>query len=680
MSRIEDDRGDRPPGALAAGPAAGAPGRLGVREAPARPQSGDQAPSLDDPGVDRGGPDGPGTASGARGSGGGPGGDAPEGPNPPLFSVGQRWVTLVGAVLVAVVAAAWSTTVPTDRDGHVFAHAVPTVPFMAVAMVCAWRVFREGPAEYRPFWGRWLGGCTTSTVAAAAGAGAVVWNSPALLALDIAMLVAGGPLWLSAALRMVRAQGGLRSVSVDAIDAAMAIVVLGAPALLVVAEPLSRTEQLVFAVPFAAATVSTPATIYLALVSLVHVPRGERTGFAIGLALGLTFTVNITLQLANALGDLDVPLPVLVTGHVTALVLLVAMPLWTRRRPACRLASLPAERQVRYSNPMPYVSAVVLPVLAAYVFWSRDDRPWGVPFLVGVLVAVVVLNAVRYPVTNRETRRLYGDLARMSEERRRLLADMLRALEEDRHRTAAELHGQAIRALTTLGTTIQTAYVALPPDTAVAVKEAITEAHSDLAGRAEDLRRLMVAMRPPVIEPRGDGPKTLVAALQACASDLARDQVVPAVDVHVEPELELDWATATIAYRIAQEALLNAARHARASTVAVRVAAEGGGVLVEVRDDGEGLDPGVTAAGSARATLELFTQLGRGELSVTSVPGEGTVVRSVLGVREDGPAGSGEPDGLCGTSGGGDAGWPRPRLRVVPDPGSEAGAGAPADD
>jgi signal transduction histidine kinase len=94
----------------------------------------------------------------------------------------------------------------------------------------------------------------------------------------------------------------------------------------------------------------------------------------------------------------------------------------------------------------------------------------------------------------------------------------------------------------------------------------------------------------------------------------------------------------TIVYRIAQEALLNAARHAMAGSVAVAVTGHDGGVAVEVADDGIGFEPGTTRSGSGLATIELFTELGRGRLAVRSAPGQGTVVRSVLGARSgDGP-------------------------------------------
>jgi two-component system, NarL family, sensor histidine kinase UhpB len=309
---------------------------------------------------------------------------------------------------------------------------------------------------------------------------------------------------------------------------------------------------------------------------------------------------------------------------------------------------------------MPYVSAAALPALAAYVLATRQSRPWGVPLLVGVLLVVVALAAVRHTVTSRETARLQAGLVRMSEERRRLLADLLRALEDDRRRTAGELHAQAVRSLTTLVTTIQSAYAALPSDIALVVKEAMTQAQGDLALRAEELRQLTLAMRPPGWDRDPGGgdagaDPALASALSAYASELFGDHRLATVRIHVDPALHLDWATTTIAYRIAQEALANAARHADAGTVTVRVGEREGAVAVEVVDDGAGFRPGPAEPGSGLATMELFARLGRGELTVSSAPGEGTEVRCLLGVR-------GERR-------------PRPRLRLVDPPagGTESG-------
>jgi len=102
------------------------------------------------------------------------------------------------------------------------------------------------------------------------------------------------------------------------------------------------------------------------------------------------------------------------------------------------------------------------------------------------------------------------------------------------------------------------------------------------------------------------------------------------VRVMVDPELRLDWTTMTIVYRIAQEALLNVVRHADATTVDVAVTEHQGRIQVEVHDDGVGFDPRRATRGSGIATMELFTQLGEGEMTIRSRPGEGTRVRSLL--------------------------------------------------
>lgn len=157
----------------------------------------------------------------------------------------------------------------------------------------------------------------------------------------------------------------------------------------------------------------------------------------------------------------------------------------------------------------------------------------------------------------------------------------------------------------------------------------------------------------------------LSAALRAYASDLCAERVAathPAVHIEVDPRLELDRSTMTIVYRVTQEALLNAVCHAEAERVTVAVSADGhisGAISVEVADDGIGFDTATTAEGSGLASIRLFTDLGRGEVTLRSAPGEGTVVRSLLGVhdtrvRSFASAGAGAGAGQGST--GGDAG------------------------
>ena len=349
----------------------------------------------------------------------------------------------------------------------------------------------------------------------------------------------------------------------------------------------------------------------------------------------MAFTIDATMQLARVLGGIDIALPWFVAAHATQMALLMLLPLWAHRHTTGRLARLAPDQQLRASNPMPYVSAVVLPLLAAWVLATRDTRPWAVAYLIVVLLVIVLLNAVRYTLMSREARHLSAELAAMAEERRLLLANMVRALEHDRHRTVTELHTQAVGSLATLSAIVQSVSVTLPGDTALAVRETIAQLQGDLGDRAEELRRLMVAMRAPAFTSGDDS--ALAAALAAYASELYQERSARTVNVHVDPALELDRSTMTIVYRIAQEALLNAARHAQAHTVAVSVAEQRGKVLIEVLDDGVGFELKAVDGGSGLAAMQLFTNLGRGELTVRSSPGQGTLVRSLLGVRAEEP-------------------------------------------
>jgi signal transduction histidine kinase len=326
--------------------------------------------------------------------------------------------------------------------------------------------------------------------------------------------------------------------------------------------------------------------------------------------------------------------------HGANMALVMALPLWAHRVVSGGLGRLPVERQVRRNNPMPTVSAIVLPPLAAYVLAVRGADTWALGYLLFVLLAVIVLNALRHTRLSREAHQLSGELARMAEERRQLLASMVRALEDDRRRTVSELHSQAVGSLSTLGTVIQTACVSLPAATASVVREAIAQLQGDLNDRAEELRLLLAAMRPPAFDAAGarsGDDAVLSAALRAYAAELADGLpgAHPEIRISVSPALELDRSTMTIVYRIAQEALLNAVRHAHGTRVTVSVGAEdvSGAVIVEVTDDGVGFDPAAAAEGSGLASMRLFTDVGRGELTVRSSPGEGTVVRSRLGGR-----------------------------------------------
>jgi signal transduction histidine kinase len=92
-----------------------------------------------------------------------------------------------------------------------------------------------------------------------------------------------------------------------------------------------------------------------------------------------------------------------------------------------------------------------------------------------------------------------------------------------------------------------------------------------------------------------------------------------------EPEISVERKHAL--YRIAQEALHNVVRHARASTVMLRMALEGRFLLLEVCDDGRGFDPGGNFSGhlGLQSIKERVAAL-NGTLTINSAPENGTTV------------------------------------------------------
>ena len=92
----------------------------------------------------------------------------------------------------------------------------------------------------------------------------------------------------------------------------------------------------------------------------------------------------------------------------------------------------------------------------------------------------------------------------------------------------------------------------------------------------------------------------------------------------------------TALYRLVQEALTNAVKHARAERVSITIADtedDEGNILIEVTDDGEGFDADGVTGGFGLVGMRERVSLVRGELEVTSRPGDGTTIRARIPVR-----------------------------------------------
>ncbi|MEV4622966.1 GAF domain-containing sensor histidine kinase [Asanoa sp. NPDC049573] len=189
---------------------------------------------------------------------------------------------------------------------------------------------------------------------------------------------------------------------------------------------------------------------------------------------------------------------------------------------------------------------------------------------------------------------------------------------EERDRIARELHDSVAQKLFSLRLTADAAaaLVARDPQRAVAQLGSVRA----LAAEASDeLRAIVVGMRPADLAHEG-----LDAALGKQVRLLdrvhaARVKLVAEAVPRLAPDRE------DTAYRVAQEALHNALRHADARAVEVRLFVDGPNLAVEVRDDGHGLRP--TDQGLGLTSMRERAEAVGGRLVVESKPDEGTTVR-----------------------------------------------------
>ncbi len=215
-----------------------------------------------------------------------------------------------------------------------------------------------------------------------------------------------------------------------------------------------------------------------------------------------------------------------------------------------------------------------------------------------------------------------AELASSREHELRLLyeqAQELAALQE-RQRLARELHDSVSQALYGISLGAHTAGEALesdPEQAMASIEYVIALAEAGLA----EMRALIFELRPESLEIEG-----LVAALTRQVAVL-RSRYKLTVDATLDDEPALPLEMKHALYRVAQEALHNTVKHARASTVALRLARQNNEIILQVRDNGKGFNPTGPFPGhfGVRSMEERVAKMG-GTLTIESAPGQGTCI------------------------------------------------------
>lgn len=206
-------------------------------------------------------------------------------------------------------------------------------------------------------------------------------------------------------------------------------------------------------------------------------------------------------------------------------------------------------------------------------------------------------------------------------ELRDYIGAVTRAQEEERARLARELHDETVQTLIALGHKAQMAQRNLTRSPELAA-ERVGELRQMIAQAVEEVRRFSRALHPHYLEELG-----LVTALETLAKESGAVFETRGTPRRLHPDIELTF------YRIAQEALSNARKHAQAQQIRVELLFHPAESVVRVSDDGQGfaipdqLNELTRTGHYGLVGMRERSQLVDGKLQVTSAVGKGTTVQ-----------------------------------------------------
>jgi two-component system, NarL family, sensor kinase len=245
---------------------------------------------------------------------------------------------------------------------------------------------------------------------------------------------------------------------------------------------------------------------------------------------------------------------------------------------------------------------------------SRIFRQFA-PLMIG---ALVLLALIQLPLAWWLAQRI----ERGQDERERLLKRAIDASDLERRRIARDLHDGVVQDLAAVSYSLAAAAEGAPSPYDRDLRTAAAETRHGIG----QLRTLLVDIYPPELQRAG-----LSAALADLLGGAEGRGLETSLDV--DSELRLDPETEALFFRIAQEAVRNAVKHADAQSVSVRVAETATGARLVVEDDGRGFDPS-TVGDDGHFGLRVLEDVAHdagGELEIDSAPGAGARIAVEVG-------------------------------------------------
>ena len=223
-----------------------------------------------------------------------------------------------------------------------------------------------------------------------------------------------------------------------------------------------------------------------------------------------------------------------------------------------------------------------------------------------------------------------ANLASVNRVVRALNEQLVKAQEAERIRIAGELHDGVLQQITSLTLRLGKVRRQVPPDSEATAT--VSDLQQQLIQIGTDIRHISHELHPALLQEAG-----LPAALSAYCEEFSQVRDLP-VSCETDASVnELSAGTALCLYRIAQEALGNAAKYSDAKKVEVRLTRSDGRVWLSVFDDGAGCSPDQVGKSGGLGLINMRERVLQldGTFAFDSEPGRGTTVKVTVPFRAD---------------------------------------------
>ena len=247
--------------------------------------------------------------------------------------------------------------------------------------------------------------------------------------------------------------------------------------------------------------------------------------------------------------------------------------------------------------------------------YARVQRN-GYWFLSATLVAIVLTSASLI----RTNRRLFAELASLSEQRHELAQKLIATREATLRHIARELHDEFGQVLTAMGSMLERARKHAPEGSPLKVdlREIAEIAHKMLT----QVRSLSQTLHPSILEQAG-----LESTIDWYLSTVERQTGLSVSYERDGPAVAVDGTTAIHIYRVMQEALNNVARHSGAGQAWVRLRSKDGMIELDVEDHGKGTGSDATRRGLGIVAMRERAEMLGGTIEFLTPSMGGTLVR-----------------------------------------------------